>query len=63
MHNDQVIDEIRQYMNTHGLNETHLASQLDIAQSQLSRWLTKRVRVGRAWVELLRIKGILKDRA
>lgn len=55
----EVIRKLQLYMERHGYNQTTMANKLGVATSQLNRWL-KTERIGRAWVELLKTKGILE---
>jgi hypothetical protein len=55
----EVIKKLQLYMDRHGYNQTTMANRLGVATSQLNRWL-KTGRIGRAWVELLKAKGILE---
>jgi len=55
----EVIRKLQIYMERHGYNQTAMANRLGVATSQLNRWL-KTERIGRAWIELLKAKGILE---
>lgn len=55
----EVIRKLRLYMERHEYNQTTMANKLGVATSQLNRWL-KTERIGRTWIELLKIKGILE---
>jgi transcriptional regulator with PAS, ATPase and Fis domain len=56
----EVIKKLQLYMERHGYNQTMMANKLDVATSQLNRWL-KTERIGRVWIELLKQKGLLSE--
>lgn len=55
----EVIKKLLLYMERHDCNQTNMANVLGVATSQLNRWI-KTERMGRAWVELLKAKGIIE---
>lgn len=55
----EVIKKLQYYMERHGYNQTTMANKLGVATSQFNRWI-KTERISRAWIELLKTKGILE---
>lgn len=55
----EIIKKLQYYMERHGYNQTMMANKLGVATSQLNRWI-KTERISRAWIELLRTKGVLE---
>lgn len=56
-----VSEQLKQYMREKNLTQAQFASELGIRQPQLSRWLAGKDTPRKAWTELLKIKGILKE--
>ena len=57
--NQEVVRQLHFYMAEHNLTKGQLAEQLGIKHAQLSRWLNYRCKVSKAWIKILKIKGIV----
>ena len=54
-----VIKQVEEYMIKNQFTQTDMANYLDIAVTQLNRWLRTQ-NMSKAWIELLKAKDIVK---
>ncbi|MFC1594138.1 hypothetical protein ACFL38_02300 [Candidatus Omnitrophota bacterium] len=54
-----VIKQLEDFMFKQQFTQTDLATYLGIAVTQVNRWLNTK-KMSKAWIELLRMKGIVK---
>ncbi|MFC1594121.1 helix-turn-helix domain-containing protein [Candidatus Omnitrophota bacterium] len=55
-----VIKQLEDFMCKQQFTQTDLANYLGIAVTQVNRWLNSK-KMSKAWIELLKAKGIIKQ--
>lgn len=61
MKNEDVIEQLEDYLARKELKKYELARELGTTEANISRWLKKRHKVSKAWREIMKAKGIIKE--
>jgi len=59
MTEQEILAKIEAYMAKHNLRQYELARQLDMPESTLNRWLKKKNDISKAYLAVLKAKGII----
>lgn len=62
MENKEVIRQLENYMIVHKLKKYELARAIGTTEMNIYRWLNGKSKMSKAWVEVMKSKGILKER-
>lgn len=61
MDNEDVIRQLEDYIAVHKIRKYELARELNTTEANISRWLKGRHKVSKAWLEVMKSRGIIKE--
>jgi len=61
MENEDIIKQLEYYLALKKMKKYELARELGTTEANISRWLNKKHKVGKAWLEVMKAKGIVKE--
>lgn len=61
MDNEEILRQLEDYLVVNKLKKYELARQLNTTEANISRWLKRKHKVSKAWLEVMKFKGIIKE--
>lgn len=61
MENEDIIQQLEDYLARKGIKKYELARELGTTEANISRWLKGKHKVSKAWREIMKVKGIIKE--
>ena len=59
MTEQEILAKIEAYMVKHNLRQYEFAKQIGVPESTVNRWLKRKTNISKAYLEILKIKGII----
>jgi len=61
MDNEEVIKELENYLYSRKIKKSELARQIGTSKNNISRWLKRKNKISKAWLEVMKAKGIIRE--
>ena len=59
--NEEIIRQLVNYLHFKKMKKYELAREIGTSGDNLSRWLNRKNKVSKAWLEVMKVKGIIKE--
>jgi len=59
--NEEIIRQLVNYLHFKRMKKYELAKEIGTGGDNLSRWLNRKNKVSKAWLEVMKVKGIIKE--
>lgn len=61
MDNEEIISQIENFLDRKKMKKYELARYLNTTEANISRWVNRKHKVSRGWLEILKSRGVVKE--